>query len=391
MSKEQISKKGSIGILAGMGPRSTAPFINLVFDECQKQYGAKDDIDFPKIMIYSLPTPFYANRPTDHSAMQLALQSGLNDLEKTGVSFIAMACNTAHAYYSELAPHLGVPFLDMVDLTLKALPKSKRKMALIAARPTVESELYQKGIINAGHEYINMNWQSQVDALIESVKTSKDPLFFKTQWAKLLVQTKNTSVDTVLIACLDLSAIIEHFETDLLVLDSSRCLAAGLIEHWLKPTENAKPGEWTKDNFTITTDKKYLQVDQIQKFLSTAYWSLDIPSEVVKKAAENSICFGVYDHLNDRAQIGYARVVTDKSTFAWLCDVYIDPKYRGMGLSKWLIECVIDYPELKGLRRICLATKDAQRLYAKYGFQPADAGSWMEIKINNIYQKEKIL
>ncbi len=123
--------------------------------------------------------------------------------------------------------------------------------------------------------------------------------------------------------------------------------------------------EYQKDKFIISTDKSRLDVDVIHHFLSTqAYWALNRPLELVKAAIENSICFGVYDGEN---QIGFARVVTDYATFAWLCDVFIIPDYRSQGLGKWLVECVVTYPELAPLRRIVLATRDAHELYRKYG------------------------
>jgi aspartate racemase len=92
-----------IGILAGMGLRSTAPFVDMLVSERQRQYGAQHDIDFPPMMIYSLPTPFYLDRPLDHYAMQQIISAGLRHLAATGVAFIAMACNSAHIYYRRLA------------------------------------------------------------------------------------------------------------------------------------------------------------------------------------------------------------------------------------------------------------------------------------------------
>jgi GNAT superfamily N-acetyltransferase len=122
----------------------------------------------------------------------------------------------------------------------------------------------------------------------------------------------------------------------------------------------------TRDNFTIDTDKKRLQFDVIQRFLEDeSYWANRRTPEQTKTAIENSICFGLYD---DDTQIGFARVVSDQSTFAYLGDVFILPEYRGRGLSKWLMQAVIDHPDLQGLRRWVLATRDAHGLYEQYGF-----------------------
>jgi len=122
-----MSEKKLIGILAGMGPRSTAPFIDLVIDECQFQYGAKYDEEFPEMMIYSLPTPFYIDRPINHELIKKTIIEGLQKIESIGVSFIAMPCNSAHIYFKELKESINVPLLNIVEETLKKLPKVSQK------------------------------------------------------------------------------------------------------------------------------------------------------------------------------------------------------------------------------------------------------------------------
>lgn len=142
-----------------------------------------------------------------------------------------------------------------------------------------------------------------------------------------------------------------------------------------------------KDTFTISTEKSKFDISAIHDFLSTkAYWSLNIPKETLIKSIENSFCFGVYEN---EKQIGFARIITDFSTIAYLGDVYILEEYRGLGLSKWLIETIMNFPELQGLRRWILLTGDAHGLYRKYGWTDiADATKWMEIHNKNVYSKE---
>ncbi len=150
---------------------------------------------------------------------------------------------------------------------------------------------------------------------------------------------------------------------------------------------------WEKESFLISTDKAFLQIDKIHKFLTNeAYWSQDIPKTVVVKSIENSFCFGLYDiSAADKEQIGYARIVTDYASFAWLCDVYVEHSHRNKGLSKWLMTCVMSHPDLQNLRRICLATKDAHELYKKFGFEVTKSPeNWMEIKDNDLYKKMKL-
>jgi GNAT superfamily N-acetyltransferase len=123
--------------------------------------------------------------------------------------------------------------------------------------------------------------------------------------------------------------------------------------------------EWQRGGYVISTDQAKLDLTAIHHFLSLeAYWALGRPFETVKQALEHSLCFGVY---HGAEQVGLARVVTDYATFAWLCDVYIVEAHRGRGLGKWLIECVVSVPELRGLKRFLLATRDAHELYRRYG------------------------
>jgi len=137
--------------------------------------------------------------------------------------------------------------------------------------------------------------------------------------------------------------------------------------------------EFFKDGFTISTDVAKQDLVAVHHFLSTqAYWCLNIPFERVKKAAEHSLNFGLFD--GDGRQIGYARVISDCSTIAYLGDVYVLPEWRGRGLSKWLIGTVMEHPELQGLRRWILLTGDAHGLYRQFGWKEvASPERWMEV------------
>lgn len=135
--------------------------------------------------------------------------------------------------------------------------------------------------------------------------------------------------------------------------------------------------EWQNGEFTISTDKSRLQIDMIQRFLKLeSYWAKTRTREQTETAIKNSLTFGVYKGEN---QIGFARVVSDFATFAYLGDVFVLEEFRGRGLSLWLIETIVNYPELQNLRRWILATKDAHKLYEKFGFHSLNFPErWME-------------
>jgi GNAT superfamily N-acetyltransferase len=141
---------------------------------------------------------------------------------------------------------------------------------------------------------------------------------------------------------------------------------------------------WQRGNFIISTDKTLLQIDVIHKFLQEeSYWAKDRSLETTKIAIENSLCFGV---CCENKQIGFARVVSDFATFAYLGDVFILEEFRGKGLSKWLLEVIISHKNLQNLRRWILATKDAHGLYAQFEFSELRfPDRWMEKTAPNAY------
>jgi aspartate racemase len=226
-----------IGILAGMGPRSTAPFIDLVIDECQKQYGARHDIDFPRMMICSQPVPFYEDRPVDHAALEAATQEGLVDLDRAGCSVLAIACNTAHIYYPSLARAVQTAPLNIVDLAVASLPTGTRKVALIAARATMESGIYQTALDAAGFDCIDPGWQDDVDRLLGATRETTDVRTFATHWHALFNRAEAADADTILVACLGLSGILKHAPDTLPIADAAAGLAAAIVREWLAQRE----------------------------------------------------------------------------------------------------------------------------------------------------------
>ncbi|TNO94568.1 aspartate/glutamate racemase family protein [Bacillus sp. CD3-1a] len=222
-----------IGILAGMGPKSTGPFVDTVVAECQTIYGAKHDIEFPHMMIYSCPTPFYMDRPIDHEAMKKVIIEGAQKLESTGASFIAMPCNTAHLYFEELQQSLSIPILNIVDETLKAIPETAKRVALLATEATVQAGIYQDGIAKRNIEYIHYEqWQESINQIITYIKSGKVEEA-RELWSALVLQLKD-EVDTAIIACTDLNVLAsEDF------IDSSQCLAKAVVRMYLSNTKRS--------------------------------------------------------------------------------------------------------------------------------------------------------
>lgn len=142
-----------------------------------------------------------------------------------------------------------------------------------------------------------------------------------------------------------------------------------------------------RDEYRISTDPALLDLDVVHGFLRDAYWSPGLPRLILEYAVKHSLNFGLY---RDRAQIGFARVCTDRATFAYLMDVFVLPAHRGKGLSVWLMQTIMSHPDLQGLRIFRLATRDAHGLYEKVGFtRLASPDAMMEINRPNLYLEKE--
>lgn len=155
-----------------------------------------------------------------------------------------------------------------------------------------------------------------------------------------------------------------------------------------RPEQESRRGE-----FLISTDRSQLDLNMIHGFLTTCYWAKGIPREVVARSIDHSLCFGIYHETGATLrQVGFARVISDLTTIAYLGDVFVLEPYRGRGLSKWMMECIMQHPQLQGLRRWILLTRDAHGLYSNFGFRPIKAPQrYMEMHRPDIYEIRKTI
>jgi GNAT superfamily N-acetyltransferase len=169
------------------------------------------------------------------------------------------------------------------------------------------------------------------------------------------------------------------------------------------PTANpAEIVEHRRGEFLISTDPARLDLDLIHRFLKNCYWAEGIPREVVARSIEHSLCFGIYDESSEKsphlaklaprsAQVGFARVISDFATIAYLGDVFVLESHRGRSMGKWMMECIMRHPALQGLRRWILLTRDAHKLYAKVGFTPLKAPErYMELHRPDVYETREM-
>jgi GNAT superfamily N-acetyltransferase len=153
----------------------------------------------------------------------------------------------------------------------------------------------------------------------------------------------------------------------------------------MEMTEDIAAMEWRRDNFRISCNPADVDRAAVTAFLASCYWAQGIPRETVDRSIDGSLCFAL---LDGASQVGFARVVTDRATIAYLGDVYVLPEYRGKGLGKWLIQCVMSHPDLQGMRRWILVTLDAHELYRPHGFTAlARPEGYMELHNPAVYRK----
>jgi len=147
--------------------------------------------------------------------------------------------------------------------------------------------------------------------------------------------------------------------------------------------------EYRRGEFLISSDRRRLDLETVHNFLVNSYWAKGIPREVVSRSIEHSLAFGIYHEGSETGkwqQVGFARMISDFATFAYLGDVFVLESYRGRGLSKWLMECIVQHPALQNLRRWILLTRDAHSLYSQFGFAPLKAPErYMERHYTEVY------
>ncbi len=225
-----------IGILAGMGPKSTSPFLDSIINYCQELYGAKWDIEFPRILIYSLPTPFHPQKKTNPTEMKESLFSGIDSLIKGGVDYIAVPCNTVHEYYDFMSKTSTVPVLNMINDTVEAIPKNTKTVCLLATRSTIESQLYQKLLTEFNTEILhNDEVQDAIDEILCTLKVSGYNDEVKNKWNKIISICTKNNTKSVIIACTDLSpCITENDNKKMCFINSADVLAKKVVLYYCK-------------------------------------------------------------------------------------------------------------------------------------------------------------
>jgi aspartate racemase len=218
-----------------MGVRSTAPFLELIIEECQRQYGASEQPDYPQMIVFSWPTPFWVGRPLDHEGLRRRIADGLRWLERTGVDFMAMPANLAHLYFDVLVNEVGTPLLNLVEGVVAGCvaESGPGPVALLATRPVRDSGMYQRAFEAVGAATVADDpMQDAVDGLLRDLWAGRPLPELGARWHRLLGDSAERGATTALLACTDLNAITAD-AGPIPVLDATRLMARDVVAAWL--------------------------------------------------------------------------------------------------------------------------------------------------------------
>ncbi len=226
-----------IGILAGMGPRSMLSFLDKIISYSQQLYGAKNDSDFPNMLIYSLATPSYTGVNIDHNAMKNCIKKGMDSLKNTNIDFLAVPSNYAHIYYDYIVSLTDVPVLNIVKETVKSLPLDHKLPALLATNSLIKSGYYQEELNKIGIPFFhNEELQSIVSELVISIKQTAVSFHSKKLWKKLYDFCEKNNCDSIISACTDLTPCLNNQIgiKPLFIMDSTDALALECVKNYIK-------------------------------------------------------------------------------------------------------------------------------------------------------------
>ena len=226
-----------IGILAGMGPRSMLSFLEKIISYSQHLYGAKNDADYPNMLIYSLATPSYTGINIDHDSMKNCIKKGIESLKNTNINFLAVPSNYAHIYYDYIVSLIDVPVLNIVKETVKSLPLDHKLPALLATSTLIKSGYYQEELKKIGIPFFHDDeLQNIVSELVISIKQTAVSSHSKKLWKTLYDYCEKNNCDSIISACTDLTPCLNNKigVKPLFIMDSTDALALECVKKYMK-------------------------------------------------------------------------------------------------------------------------------------------------------------
>lgn len=243
--------KKTIGVLGGMGPESTALFYRLLIKECQKQYNAKYDEDFPEIIIFNLPIPDPVSKIENPEITVKMMAQTVNKLQSIGAKFVVMPCNTSHYFYDEVNKRISIPFLNMLKETSKKIEESGiKKVGILATNSTIKYKLYNEEFSKRNIELIIPKQQDKLNEVIYNILSGKGLQEDETILRRIIDDLLSKGAEGILIGCTDIPVLLnKDYFPDVLFFDSLEILAESTIKYSIKQSEN------NESEITISTRK----------------------------------------------------------------------------------------------------------------------------------------
>lgn len=227
--------KKIIGILGGMGPESTAMFYQSVIQQCQKQYGAQYDEDYPEIFIYNLPIPDVVEGIKNPSKILPPLIKGVKKLELIGVDLIVIPCNTVQYFYDNIKNSISVPLLNIVEETAKKIrSKNYKKVGLLATITTIENKIYERILNKFGIETIVPEEQNRVTKIILNILAGKKLESDKLELKKIIKKMEQNGAEAIILGCTDIPALLTQKDVNIDLFDSTEILAEATIRYGIE-------------------------------------------------------------------------------------------------------------------------------------------------------------
>jgi amino-acid racemase len=366
-----------IGLLGGMSWESSLLYYRLINEEVRGQLGGLSSADCLLRSVDFAPVE-RAQREGRWDELGAMLAAEARSLAAAGARLVILCTNTLHRVADDIAVALDVPLLHIVDATADAVRAAGlRTVGLLGTAYTMEQDFYV-GRLRARHGLEVLVPPPDERRVVHDVIFDelcrgqiRDPS--REAYLRIIAGLIGRGAQGIILGCTEIGLLVAATDVSVPVFDTTPIHARRAVA--VARELAGAPGEWTRDGYTISTDRSRLDRQVVWRFLRSAYWSPGIPRATVEHNIENALVFGLY--APDGTQAGFARLVTDTGSFAWLADVFVLPEHRGRGLGVWLVGTAVSHPAVAGVR-ILLGTRDAHGLYARFGFQPVDPPRMME-------------
>jgi GNAT superfamily N-acetyltransferase len=285
-----------------------------------------------------------------------------------------MCTNTMHIVAPAIEAAVGIPLLHIADPTGEAIHRDGlATVGLLGTRFTMEQEFYRERLRDR-HALRVLTPPADEREVVHRViydELCRGRILpeSRAQFRKIIAGLVSLGAEAIILGCTEIALLVENEDASVPLFDTTRLHARAAADLALDE-DRAAIVTAPPASPVVDTDPARLDLALVHSFLDASYWARGIPLEVVRRSIRGSLCFGLYEGAR---QIGFARVITDRATFAYLADVFVLESHRGRGLGKMLMDAVVANPDLQGLRRWMLATRDAHALYARYGFTPLPA------------------